>query len=281
MNTKDLIHLKAWFADYVSGFYTDDPDDDRPITLKEKHTTRVCQDITMLGRELKLSAQDMLLAETMALFHDIGRFKQYAAYRTFNDRASENHAILGLQQLTSRSVLAALTREEKRLVIRAIEYHNAIALPENENGKTLFFMRLLRDADKLDIWRVFVDYYQERDKKLNATVELGLPDNPTYSQKIIEPFHKRQTARMEDLKTLNDFKLLQISWVFDLNLIPSFQAVQRRKYIARIAKTLPQTIEITEAVKQAYNYVEACAICSDSIKLPGKFSGCTIENFSP
>lgn len=266
MKARDFLHLKAWFTEYVSGFYGNDPDYDRPITLKEAHAERVCQEIAMLGKELELSAQDMLLAETMALLHDIGRFKQYAVYGAFNDRTSENHALLGLQLLTSQNVLAMLTKEEKRLVVRAIEYHNAITLPENEDDKALFFMRLLRDADKLDIWKVFIDCYHQPDKKGNVVIELGLPDKPTYSQKIVESFHKRRLARMEDLRTLNDFKLLQLNWVFDLNFIPSFQAVQSRKYIERIEKTLPQLTEITEAVKQAYDYVEACGGCSAGMR---------------
>ena len=92
-------------------------------------------------------------------------------------------------------------------------------------------MRLLRDADKIDIWKVVIDYYHKRDKNPNSIVEIGLPDNPVFSQKIIEALNKSRIARMQDLKTLNDFKLLQISWVFDLNFIPSFKAVKSRKYI--------------------------------------------------
>lgn len=81
MNKKDLFRLEGWFAEYVSGFYSDDPAYNHPITLKELHTKRVCQDITMLGNELELSEQDMLLAKTMALFPDVVRFKQYAVTR--------------------------------------------------------------------------------------------------------------------------------------------------------------------------------------------------------
>ena len=165
------------------------------------------------------------------------------------------------------------------MVTRAIENHNSMTLPENESEDSLFFMRLLRDADKLDIWKIFLDYYQEQDKQLNETVGLELPDGPTYSQTIVESLYKGRIARMEDLRTMNDFKLLQISWVFDLNFIPSFQIVQKRKYIERIEKTLPQSREISKAVKQAYVYAEARASCADSIKPPDKFSGCAIENF--
>ncbi len=263
MNKNDLIDMKKWFADYVSGFYTDNSDYNRAIRLKEEHTKLVCRNIIMLGQELGLADQDMILAETMALFHDIGRFKQYAVYGTFSDMASENHARLGLRQIGTHKILSACPKQEKRLIAKAIAYHNAAELPENEDKKTLFFMRLLRDADKLDIWRVVINYYRNRDKHPNPTIELGLPDNPDYSQQILQALNEHRIAMLRHLKTLNDFKLLQISWIFDLNFTPSFQAVQNRRYIEQIAATLPQSKDIIKAVDQAHNYVANQLILSD------------------
>ncbi|MFH2220076.1 MAG: HD domain-containing protein [Pseudomonadota bacterium] len=258
MDREDLKNLKKWFSDYVSGFYRRDADYNRPIRLKEEHTRRVCENIIALGKALDLPGHDMLLAETMALFHDVGRFKQYAEYGTFNDRISINHARLGIRQLATRRVLSVYTRDERRLITRAIAFHNALALPETDAPRQLFFMRLLRDADKLDIWQVFIDYYQERRTKPSTVIEIGLPDGPGYSKQIVEALNAQRFARMQDLKTLNDFKLLQISWVFDLNFTPSFRMVRHREYIERIAATLPDSEEITAAVDRARDYVKCC-----------------------
>ncbi|MBW2538455.1 MAG: hypothetical protein JRE27_02485, partial [Deltaproteobacteria bacterium] len=60
----------------------------------------------------------------------------------------------------------------------------------------------------------------------------------------------------------------QISWVFDLNFTPSFQAVHRRKYINQIEATLPQSKEITEAVKKAYHYVESHLLNPGILDIP-------------
>jgi hypothetical protein len=210
----------------------------------------------------------MRLAEAMALLHDVGRFEQYAVYRTFNDRASENHARLGIRQIARHNLLNGCTKQSRRCITRSIAHHNAAQLPELEDEITLFFMRLLRDADKLDIWKVFIDYYRERENYRNAAIELDLPDDPDYSHKILDAFHTQSFALIQDLKTLNDFKLLQISWVFDLNFVPSFQAVHRRKYINQIEATLPQSKEIREAVKQAYNYVEKHLLNPEMADIP-------------
>ena len=255
MNREDLKNLKTWFSDYVSGFYTDNPEDSCPICIKEKHTERVCENIIMLGKALGLSDREMILAETMGLFHDIGRFKQYAVYGTFNDMASENHAELGLREMAKHNVLTVCSKEEKRYITKAIAYHNTASMPEDEDKKTLFYIRLLRDADKLDIWKVLTDYYKARDKHPNSVLEIGLPDNPACSPQILTSIRRGQLARIQDLRTLNDFKLLQISWVYDLNFVPSFRTVKACEYIEQIEAALPHSKEITETVLHAHDYV--------------------------
>ena len=256
MKQNDLIYLKNWFTDYVSGFYTDDPMYDSTIRLKEKHTEHVCRNMILLGNALDLSDQDMMLAETMGLFHDIGRFRQYAVYGTFKDRESENHALLGLRELAMHDVLSNFTRNEKKWIAKAIAFHNALEIPAGENGKTLLFIRLLRDADKLDIWRVFIEYYKERHKQPNSVVEIGLPDDPFFSPKVVAALNEDRFVRMQDLRTSNDFKLLLISWVFDLNFDYSFQLVKDRNYIGKIEAVLSPSKQISTAIKHAYDYVE-------------------------
>ena len=257
MNQEDLKRLKIWFDEYVSGYCTDDSDYNYPFRLKKNHTKRVCENIILIGKAMNLSDDELMLAETMALFHDIGRFEQYVKYGTFSDIASENHAKLSLQQMAIHGVLSENTKDEKRLITKAIAYHNVAALPEAKDEKEVFYMRLLRDADKLDIWKVVVDYYHERDNFKSSAIELNLPDDPIWSGKILEAVMNKQIARMQDLKTLNDFKLLQISWVFDLNFSPSFKMLENRKYLHQIEATLPQLPDIEDAVAIAHSYVKS------------------------
>jgi hypothetical protein len=255
MNKDTVGFLKNWFTGYVSNFYTDDPEYNRPIRLKEEHTGRVCGNILMIGKELGISSEDLITAEIIALFHDVGRFRQYELYRTFVDALSENHAMMGLKQIGIKKIFSGLPRDKKILISKAIAYHNAAYLPENEDEKTLFFMKLIRDADKLDIWKVFIDYYNEN--RPSDAVVLGLPDKPSFSEKVIESIKMQKFAKMKDLRTLNDFKLLQISWVFDINFVPSFRAIKNNNYIGMLEEALPKVTEIIGAVKIACDYVDS------------------------
>jgi hypothetical protein len=256
MNQKDLENLKKWFADYVAGFYTAIPTDNSTIRLKEKHTERVCENMILLGKALNLSDEEMVLTETMALFHDIGRFKQYTIYGTFRDIDSENHALLGIRELVAHNVLDVCTKDEKKWITKAIANHNTATIPKKENGKSLFYIRLLRDADKLDIWRVFIDYYHTRDKQPNPVVEFGLPDDPSFSPKALSALSEERFVRFQDLRTLNDFKLLLLSWVFDLNFDYSIQMVKDRGYVEKIGAILPNSHVTQKVLKHIHDYME-------------------------
>ncbi|MDM8514933.1 HD domain-containing protein, partial [Desulfobacterales bacterium HSG16] len=255
MNREDFARLKERFQSHVNTFYKKLENDTYEVHLKEQHTFRVCANIKLIGQSLKLSDNDLMLAESAALFHDVGRFTQYATYRTFNDQDSENHALLGLKQIGIHRMLAGLDLNEKRLISRAIAFHNVLTLPNKENERTLFFMRLLRDADKLDILEVFADYYKNRDKRQSTAVELGLSDIPVCSEKVIESLRNGQMIRIADVQSLYDFRLLKISWVYDLNFIHSFQILNERGYINAIEEGLPTTKPIADAVDSARAFI--------------------------
>ena len=256
MTPEIFEQLQGWFDGYAGSYLTENQDHNQAIRLKREHTGRVVENIRMLAGALGLNDADRRLAETMALFHDIGRFEQYAVYGTFSDGASENHALLGLRQMARHNLLAGCARAEKRLIARAIAFHNAAELPADEPQRPLFFMKLLRDADKLDIWKVVNDYYQRADTGRNTTHELGLPDDPACSTAVLAALNRREIVRMQTVRTLNDLKLLQISWVFDLNFTASFKLLRRRHYLRMIEAVLPRTPEIGAAVENARRHMD-------------------------
>jgi hypothetical protein len=256
MNQTVLHILHQWFSDYCSSFYTANQADQKNISIKEEHTKNVCANMREIGRDLGLDERRSMLAEFVALFHDVGRFPQYRLYGTFRDSSSTNHAALGARVLTEHNVLALLPASEADLVIRAISLHNVFAIPAGLNDELLLLVRMIRDADKLDIWRVFIDYYSRPDEDRASAVGLGLPDTPRYSSGVLASVMRREMVQLSALSTLNDFKLLQLAWIFDLNFSRSLQLVQDRGYIDGLAATLPRVQEITEAVHSIRDYVD-------------------------
>jgi putative nucleotidyltransferase with HDIG domain len=245
MDRQHWRFFRSWFDTYAASFETADPDFNRNIILKSRHTRRVCGEIFGLGRALGLSDGDCRLAGVTALFHDLGRFEQYRRFRTFSDRKSVNHAELGVEILKREKVLDVLDDSVKGLIMDAVLYHNRAALPDRLDPRRLFFTRLLRDADKLDILRVVTTYYAAKARgEYNETIELDLPDTPGVSAAICEQLIKGQTIRFEDMNTLNDFKLLQVGWVYDINFVPALKRLQRRAYLTKLRSVLPDSDDI-------------------------------------
>ena len=256
MNKQEVAFLKQWFSDYCSTFYTSDINDQRNISLKEAHTYRVCDNIIRLVKGLAVGDSDTNLAEVIALFHDVGRFSQYRQYKTFKDADSVNHAALGVKVLAEEKVLDNVNEEDRKLIIRAIGLHNVFSIPEGLDEKTSLYLKLIRDADKLDIWRVFIEYYTLPEEERASAVSLGFPDIPECSTEVLDSLRKGEMVNLSKLKTLSDFKLLQLSWVYDLNFPISFRLVAERDYINRIADTLPKSDDISGALNLIREFAE-------------------------
>jgi putative nucleotidyltransferase with HDIG domain len=254
---KTMADLKRWFAQYAETFRNGVPEHDRNINLKIEHTKRVCVEILDIGRSLRLDNDDLRLAEVIALFHDIGRFEQYDRYGTFLDLKSKDHALLGVEILERTGVLKGINRNTQGLIKRVVGYHNRRTLPENETEYCLFFTKLLRDADKLDILRVVTDYYKKRDGTKNGSIELGLPDLPDVSDEVCADIKAGRIVKTESLRTLNDFKLLQMAWIYDVNFPRTFQLMRDRNYLEAIRNTLPLTQMITDIYAQLRAFLEA------------------------
>jgi len=235
----NLTALKQWFARYVQSFDSDDPVISEAVTLKIDHTLRVCGEILNIGRRLDLSAAHLRLAEATALLHDIGRFEQVARYRTFVDMKSENHGELGADVLRKEKALAFLNEATQELILKAVAYHNRLSVPEDESPVCIYFTNLLRDADKLDIFHLVVSYYSAPPGERNSTVELDLPDTPTLSEDVLAGLQNRQMIKLHQLQSINDFKLLQMAWIYDINFRPAFQIIRERRYLESIRRTMP------------------------------------------
>jgi hypothetical protein len=256
MKQRDLQRFKTWFSGYCRSFTAAEGEDPQPYVMKEEHTWKVCDNIRQVIGSLALGEREAVIAETVALFHDVGRFPQYRHYGTFRDSVSVNHAALGAKVLVEQNVLAELPDEERMHITNAVTLHNVLTLPRGLDEETFLFTKLIRDADKLDIWRVFIEYYGLPESERSAVIGMALPETRGYTPGVLACLLRGEMVRHDMISTQNDFKLLQLSWVFDLNFPGSFRLVSERGYVARLASTLPDDEEVRRGVKTVEQYVE-------------------------
>jgi hypothetical protein len=228
--------------------------------LKEKHSHSVSENAIVIANGEAFGANDLMIAEIVGLFHDIGRFPQYARYKTFLDRISVNHGQLGAETLLAEGILACLPEKEREIIVSAVRYHNAFAVPGNSDVDTARFTKLARDSDKIDIWRVFCEYHESSDGDRADAVPLGLPDLPMLSKEAVTTINNREVVKLAHVRTVNDLKLLQLSWVFDLNFRSSFRLVQQQGSISRMGGALPATDDIAKAMSVVQAYVREKAV---------------------
>lgn len=230
---EDLLRdMLGWVEAYIKTFYTEDEVVHEKILLKQEHTNYVVENCKSLARVLKLNHHDEILAMMIGLFHDIGRFKQFSIYKTFNDRQSENHALLGLKEIANLELIDRLSEDDREVFTFAIANHNAIEIADTKNERAILFAKMIRDADKLDIYRV-----------LEPTLEPS--DGTGYSEKFIKSFLTGQQCDYSDIKTHDDRKLVRLLWIYNIYFAWTIRQVVARRHVENILNYLPKN-EITQ-----------------------------------
>ena len=245
MRREDVDWFADWFSNHVGGFYQDCSDTDRAaFHRKEHHTRSVVGIICKIGVGLGHGGSDLMIAETAAWFHDIGRFTQWKRYGTFSDSKSEDHALLGLKILGEKKVLERISEVERETVNGAILYHGKRSLPHSLPGRVALFAKMLRDADKLDIWRQLVEFQPGANAANDNVVTYGLPDTPSYSKRIMADLLRGQSSDFNHAENRTDAILLRLGWAFDLNFEVSRRMVLDKGYIQTLSLGLPNTAEV-------------------------------------
>jgi len=156
--------------------------------------------------------------------------------------------------IRAMGLLEPLQPAVQQVVLEAVRNHNRLAVPETGSPASMFFSRLLRDADKLDIWRVAIDEYQgEQD---HAFTRLDLPDTPGYQAAALQALDQGRMVSLGVLRNINDLKLLQLGWFHDLNFQPSFACVRERGYVETLLGLLPSDPEIERVGRAVRAFVE-------------------------
>lgn len=249
-----LKKMHAWITAYMKSFYTDDEEVQNGILIKEKHTGYVTSNCVELAKFLNLSNHDVELAEIIGLFHDVGRFYQYQKYKTFNDAQSEDHANLALKVIEGLEFFNELSVDDYELVKFAIKNHNKKVIEPCDDDRKVFFAKLIRDADKLDIYRVLEPYFaQENADKMPNFITGRSPD---ISPDFIEKFVRGEQTDYNQIRTNGDRKIVRLMWIYDVNFKWTMEKIVERGYIDKIVINLPMNEKIAEGVHRLRNYVE-------------------------
>ncbi len=246
----DIAENVRRFREYAAGF-TEGPAG-FGCRLKLDHT----MDVLAVARRIMagegVTASDRVLAgELAALYHDLARFEQFRKFHTFLDSRSFDHGSRSAEMLETGTWLEGAEENLRQEVIQAVRFHNKRALPGDLPRAYLFTAKLVRDADKISIYHVVLEFLRHRDRYAGEDfVTLDLPDIPVVHHHLLEVVRSGGSISMKELSCVNDFLLNLFCWVNDINFTTSRRIIAGEDIYPQIREFLPPDAELDALMQE-------------------------------
>lgn len=252
----DYKKAKEAFDNFIENY---DKDNDK-INLKYFHTFRVVDASIYIAEDLKLSDEDIELAKIIALLHDIGRFEQAKIYDNFADSETIDHAEYGANILFEDGMIRQFIQTDiyDSIIEKAIRNHNKYMIQDGLSEKELLHAKIIRDADKLDIFKVIAT----RDFKIiDPNLDKEKMEYDVVSDKIYTVFMDKKSILRKERETLLDIWVFYIAFIFDLNFNSGLKYVKENDYINRLVDRIEYKNETTSEKMEnirifSINYIE-------------------------
>lgn len=256
VNQEIYENIVSWFEKYTESLVCDTEEIQVNLDLKKNHSFNTTKIIEALALTIDMSEVDILLAKSAAILHDVGRFEQLLKYNTFADTDQINHIDLGIAFIKEQEFTSLISDEELEIILDCIKYHTGSEIPKTMDEKNRIFIQLIREADRIDILNIVSKYYSNYKPGSNKRLEMELADKPDISKKVFKSIMDEKVVDYKDVLTLNDLKLQQMSWIFDLNLKQSFRIVSEKTYLKLIYDTLPKKDSVIDMYRQMKIFLE-------------------------
>ena len=279
-------HIKKTFQEYTDRYDSANP----KIKLKIDHTYRVADLCEQIAQSLELSAAEVDLAWLSGMLHDVGRFEQLRRYNTFSDAQSIDHARFAVELLYDEGLIADYVPEisTTELVVDArawrsmggvnesptaqsedmplsdilqtlriaIGEHSAYRIQKGLDERTRMFCQILRDADKVDIFRVICDTPMEEVYGFQTKDILRSAITP----EVMQAFYEHHAVLRKLKKCPADYIVAHGSLAFELVYPESLRIAKEQGYLKQMMSFQsenPDTAEIFEDLRKDLNdYLE-------------------------
>lgn len=244
------------FKKYFESFTGLNEEQQNNFTIKYDHSLRVADLCKTLAKKIGGSEEEQTLAFCAGLFHDIGRFPQLVEFNTFNDNKSVDHAEYSIKVLRELDFLSGIPEQQQADILAAVFNHNKREISRDVTGDGLALTKLLRDADKLDILKVITDYYTKPRSVPNHTLTWEMPVGSAVTPAVSKQVLAGNLVDKASVANQLDIKVMQLSWVYDLNFKPSFQLLMENRFMEKIYGTLPKSDAVIHIFRSVKVFVE-------------------------
>lgn len=230
------------FIKYVDGFDTSD----NAILLKKEHTLRVlklCRDIAS-----DLDANEDI-ASNIGILHDYARFIQWKTFKSFVDRDTFDHALVGAQKLFDDDEISYfdINKDTYEYVAFAVKNHNKYEVEYTSDKEKEMFSKIIRDADKIDILNIY-------STKANINRSIN-----TIDKNVLSQFYNHNSILLNKDINPSEAHLVRLAFIYDLNYKISYEYI--KEILQRYKENLNNTYydeyfnEVNKYIEKRKNYV--------------------------
>lgn len=205
------MELVSFYDAYVDTFRGADGTLPPMMALKREHTAHVVDNAKLIAAGEGFDAETVRACEAAALLHDTGRYEQLKRYNTFRDSDSVDHAVFSHDIVVEKGWLDGDPQREA--ILTAVLVHNRRDVPDNLDPLTAAAVHTVRDADKLDIFRVLEHQIATTDWRHDCTAFWNLPIQAAPSPAVVAAIRDSRPVDYQNIKTLADFVLIQVGWM--------------------------------------------------------------------
>ena len=239
----DREAVKRAFASYTENYNATDS----KIKLKIDHTFRVADLCDRIADTVPLVNKD--IAWLSGMLHDVGRFEQVKRYNTFSDSESVDHAAFGADLLFKDGLIYSIGTFDgscKKILEVAIRNHNRFRIEEGLSDEFRNYCNILRDADKIDIFRVNTETPLEEIYNVSSE-ELK---TATVSETVKQGFMEKRAIIREERKTPADILVSHICLVYELVYPISVRITWEQGYLEKLLEFQSDNQETNEWFEQ-------------------------------
>lgn len=217
----DLDKAVNEFIKYTSNYDLNNEN----IKRKVGHSIRVMHLSGTIASMMDLNENDTQLASLIGLLHDLGRFDQQTKYKTFLDFKSFDHGDYGVEILNKDIRKYIESPEYDDIIKIAVKNHNKYAIEDGLTDRELFFAKLIRDTDKLDILYESTCLFWENNEEEICKSDI-VPE-------VLECFYNKSLVKNDapGAKEGINSVISELTLVFDLNFNESFKLLKEKDYI--------------------------------------------------
>lgn len=221
MKADGFSRIREWFDSYAAKFAGGNGRLHPFLQLKYDHSFKVAENSRVIAAALGWREEDVIAAEALGLLHDTGRFTQFAEYGSFIDAKTIDHGERGWEVIRCGEALSDCSSRDQKHIMVGVRYHNRKDIPDHLDGDTLKFLQLVRDADKVDIFRVVNEAAANCTDDEFSEMFPGVTREGGETPEFAAAIQAGENPSFAMVKTLADIRLMLNLWKTQLNFEPA------------------------------------------------------------